>query len=201
MKDQTMFAKTLGLQKNAFMTTISIISTIPKHGEDLLKTSLEQTPWLSGSSKRACLNMTNFYSTFWKNFKSATYQSFEAMEKISSPNSKTEVKESKQTETTEQSSPQRQEKKGPTVIKKTAQVKKTVKASPLPKKEPIVESVQTATQVPFKKPVETKPEQAKPLEVKAKKPILKTSNPSQQKTPTAIDSKVSTEEPTLPTKD
>ncbi len=201
MKNQTMFTKNIELQKTAFVTTISIISTMQQHGEDLLKTSLEQNPWLPESSKRACLNMTNSYSKYWENFKSATHQSIEAMEKISSPNRKTEVKESKQTKTTEQASSPRPEKKGSTVRKKTIRVKKTVKASPLPKKEPIIESVATAKQVPLEKPVEKKSEQAKPIQVKAETPILKTSSTSQQKTVPAVDHKKSKEKPSLHTKD
>ena len=226
MKNQNIFTETLGLQKTAFTTTISIISTMQQHGENLLKTSLEQNPWLPGSSKRACLNMTNIYSKYWENFKSITSQSFESMEKISSPNTKPEIKESKQTKTTEQTSSPHQGKKDAPIRKKTTQVKKTVKAGTSPKKGHITESAPTAKQVSFEKPdvtkpeptkpeptkpeptkpeqakpEPTKPEQAKSIKIKAKKKITETPNPSKQKTPSVIGHKKSTEKNSLPTKD
>lgn len=199
MKNQTMIAKTIGLQKTTFVATISIISTMQQHGEDLLKTSLGQTPWLSGSSKRACLDMTNFYSKYWDNFKSVTDQSFEALEKISSPERKNETKEAKATEQTSISSPAQ---KKPTARKKTPQVKKIVKAKASPKNKSVAESVPTEKPVTLEKPVQPKPpEQAKAIEVKAERPILKASRPSQQKTPPAIGDKKPTAKLSLPTKD
>lgn len=188
MKNQTMITKTIGLQKTAFVTTISIISTMQQHGEDLLKTSLEQNPWLPGSSKRACLNMTNCYSKYWENFKSVTDQSFEAMEKVSSTDRQTGIK------TTEQTSAPSPAQKQPTTRKKTPQVKKTVKAKSVSAKKPVT----------LEKPVQTKPpEQAKTIEVKAEKPILPPPSPSQrqQKTPPAIGNKELKIKHSLPTKD
>jgi len=151
MKNQTMLAKTIGLQKTALETTIEIISAIQQNGEDLLKTSLEETPWLPGSSKRACLDLTKFYSQYWESVKSATDQGFGIIEKISSPDRKKVAKEPTQTKTGERVSGSRPAKKSPVVRKKTTQPQKTVRVKPICEENPVDKNVQVEKQVSLKK--------------------------------------------------
>ena len=88
MDNQTMFAKTIGLQKTAFNNTLTIFSTLQHHGEDLLKMTLEKNPWLPKSSKNACLYWSDFYSKYLENLRSVANQGFAEIERISSPDLK-----------------------------------------------------------------------------------------------------------------
>lgn len=59
IENQTIFSQTIDFYKTAFANTLAIILTMQQQGEDLLKTALEQNPWLPESNRNACLYWTD----------------------------------------------------------------------------------------------------------------------------------------------
>lgn len=186
MENQTTLSKTIGLHKTAFANTLAIISTLQQQGEDLLKTTLEQSPWLPVSSKNACLYWADFYSKSLENLKSMADQGFAEIEQISSPSPKPEENESQQPITTERMPAPRPAKRSPSVRKKSVSAKKTVVAKTLPGKKTI------AQKVPVEKPVPENIPAQKPItqSVAAAKPVahekLEVKKSKEVKTATSI---------------
>jgi len=162
MENKKMLSKTIGLQKTAFTNTLAIISSMQQHGEDLLKTTLEQSPWLPESSKDACLYWADCYSKYLENFKSVADQGFAAIELISLPGTKPEENEPLQTVTKERVPAPRPAKKSPTVRKKTVSAKKAVGAKTLPGKKAVARNIPAQKPVPREKLEVKKPEEIKP---------------------------------------
>lgn len=150
---------------------MAIISTMQQHGEDLLKTTLQQSSWLPGSSKDACLYWADCYAKYLENITAVVDQGFTAIESLASPDTKPGKDGSQQAKTTERVPVPRPAKKNPSVRKKSVSAKKTVVAQTLPKKEAVVHKASVEKSVPQsapdKKPVallkleEKKAEEAK----------------------------------------
>ena len=83
MENQNMLSKTIGLHRTAIADTLAIFSTMQQHGEDILKTTLEQSLWLPESSKKGYLYYADFYAKYLENLKSVTDLSFAEIERIS----------------------------------------------------------------------------------------------------------------------
>ncbi len=204
MYDLNMFSKTIGLHKTAFDNTLMIFYTMQQHGEDLLKTTLGQSPWLPKSSKNACLYLSDVYSEYLENLRSVADQSYAEIERISSPGSKPVAKPAKNElqpkVTTEQAPTPRPAKKSSAASKKTVSTKKTVVANTVPPKEsvtqdasikkPITQSAPTPKQATTQKapteklltherPEETKTAISKPEPSVTKQSI--TDSPSEKK--------------------
>jgi hypothetical protein len=175
MENQTMLSKTIGLHRTAFANTLEVFSTLQQHGENLLKTTLEQSPWLPKSSKNACLYYVDFYSKYLENLKSLADQGFAEIERISSPGSKPEKKESQQTKTTERILAPRPAKKSPPVKNATVSTKKTEVTITLPGEKPDTLNPRTEKTV-----IQNRPEVKKSEEVKATASIPKPSVTNQQ---------------------
>lgn len=161
MKNQTMLSKTIGMQKAVFADSLTIFSTMQQHGEDLLKTTLEQSPWLPGSSKSTCLYWADFYSKYLENLKSVADQGFAAIERVSLPSTKPEENKPQQTKNTARVPAPRPAKKSPAVRKKTAGVKKTVNAKILPGIKAVAQNVSAENPVVREKNEVKKPEEVK----------------------------------------
>jgi hypothetical protein len=106
-----------------------------QQGESLLKTTLEQSPWLPGSSKDACLYWADFYSKYFKNLRSMADQGFAEIERISMPLLKLAENASPQTIPTEKIPTPA--KKSPDVREKKVSAKETLVAKTLPEKKPV----------------------------------------------------------------
>ena len=172
-----MLSKTIGLQKTAFTNTLAIISTMQQHGEYLLKTTLEQSPWLPGSSKDACLYWADFYSEYLENLKSVADQGFAAIERVSLPSTKPEENKPQQAKTTER-------------VSAPHPAKKIVEAKTLPGKRAV------ARNEPAEKPVvREKLEVKKSEDVKAVTSIPKPSVPSEPTAPPVLGDKESAKKP------
>ncbi|MFT5727118.1 MAG: hypothetical protein ACI8PB_001250 [Desulforhopalus sp.] len=161
MKNQTMLSKTIGMQKAVFTNSLAIFSTMQQHGEDLLKTTLEQSPWLLGSSKDACFYWADFSSKYLENLKSVADQGFAAIEQVSSPSTKPEENEPQQTKKTARVPAPRPAKKSPAARKKTVGVKKTVDAKMLPGTKAVAQNVSADNPVAREKNEVKKPEEVK----------------------------------------
>ncbi|EKD38490.1 MAG: hypothetical protein ACD_75C00719G0006, partial [uncultured bacterium] len=61
MDNSTMFSQTIRFQRTAWQNSLAIIAAVQQHGEKLLKTTIEESPWIPGSSKKACL----FWADLW----------------------------------------------------------------------------------------------------------------------------------------
>jgi len=140
MNNQTIISKSLGLNKTTFTNTLAILSTMQQHGESLLKTTLEQNPWLPGSSKDACLYWADFYSKYLKNLKSMADQGFAEIERISLPLLKLAENASPQTIVTEIIPTPLPAKKSPDVREKKVSAKETLVAKTLPEKKLVTQN-------------------------------------------------------------
>lgn len=186
----------IGLQKTLFDNTYNAVTVMQQQGEDLLKTTLEQSPWLPISSKNAYLYCADFYSKYLENLKSMADLGFAEIERISSPGSKLEEKESQQTTTTERILPPRPAKKSPAVRRKKVSAKKTVNANTLPGKKPVTRNPPTEKTVTQNAPTEKtvihdRPEVKKSEEVQAATSIPKPSVTSQTTADPALGNKES----------
>jgi hypothetical protein len=137
MNNQTIISKSLGLNKTTFTNTLAILSTMQQHGESLLKTTLEQNPWLPGSSKDACLYWADFYSKYLNSLKSMADQGFADIERISLPLLNLAENASRQTIATEIIPTPLPAKKSPDVREKKVSAKETLVAKMLPEKMPV----------------------------------------------------------------
>lgn len=176
----------IGLQKTLFDNTYNAVTVMQQQGEDLLKTTLEQSPWLPISSKNAYLYCADFYSKYLENLKSMADLGFAEIERISSPGSKLEEKESQQTTTTERILPPRPAKKSPAVRRKKVSAKKTVNANTLPGKKTVTQNAPTEKTV-----IHDRPEVKKSEEVQAATSIPKPSVTSQTTADPALGNKES----------
>ncbi|MGB3223383.1 MAG: hypothetical protein WBB23_11335 [Desulforhopalus sp.] len=169
MDNQTIISKSLGLNKTAFTNTLAIFSTMQQQGESLFKTTLEQSPWLPGSSKDACLYWFDFYSKYLNSLQSMADQSFEEMERISLPLLKLVEEASPQAIATEKSSTPLPAKKRPAVRDKKVSAKETSVAKTLPEKKSVSQNV------PAEKPTPRNASAAKPApkNASAEKPAPK----------------------------
>lgn len=200
MEIQTALSKTIGLQKVAFSNTLAIFSTLQQQGEDLLKTTLEQSPWLPVGSKNVCLFWADYYSKSLENMKSMADQGFAEIERMSSTAKTPEENKSQQTITKKQVAAPRSEKRRPSVKAKTVHVKKNVVTEALPSEKKIAEKVpvekQVVQEVPAKNPVaHEKLESIKSEEVKAMTSMQKPTAISHQTAPLASREKESTGDP------
>jgi hypothetical protein len=184
MENQTMLSKTIGMQRTAFTNTLSLFSTMHQQGENLLKTTMEQNPWLPKSSKNACFYWSDIYSKYLENLNFVANQGFAEIEKFSSPGLKLEKNESQQKNTTEKKVASRPAKKSPTAGEKTVSAKKTEATNTSPPKKQVAPNTPTEKPVTLKTPSEKlitheKTEVKKPEEVKAEASAMKPSTISQ----------------------
>jgi hypothetical protein len=194
MKNQTMLSKTIGMQKAVFADSLAIFSTMQQHGEDLLKTTLEQSPLLPGSSKSAYLYWADFYSEYLENLKSVADQGFAAIERVSLPSTKPEENKPQLAKNTKRVPAPRPAKASPVVRKKTVAVKKTVDAKMLPGKKALAQNVSAENPVAREK-LEVKKEVKKSEEVKPATSIPKPSVVSEPIAPPVLGAKESAQKP------
>jgi hypothetical protein len=149
MNNQTIISKSLGLNKTTFTNTLAILSTVQQQGESLLKTTLEQNPWLPGSSKDACFYWADIYSEYLKNLKSMANQGFAEIERISLSGLKLVENESGQTIATEIVPTSLPAKKSPDDKEKKVSAKETLDAKMLPEKMPVTQNEPTEKPAPL----------------------------------------------------
>jgi hypothetical protein len=148
MNNQTIISKSLGLNKTTLTNTLAILSTVQQQGESLLKTTLEQNPWLPGSSKDACLYWADFYSDYLKNLKSMADQGFAEIERISLSGLKLAENESGQTIATEIIPTPLSAKKSPDNKEIKESAKETPVTKMLPEKMPVTQNEPTEKAAP-----------------------------------------------------
>lgn len=201
MENQKILSKTINLQKTTFTNTMAIISTMQKHGEDLLKTTLTQSSWLPENSKDACLYWADCYSKHLENIQSVVDQGFAAIELLSSPGTNGEKDESQQAIiTTEKVPAPRPAKKSPRVKKKTVSAKKTLITKTSPSKEAVVQNASVEKSVPQSAPdikpvAHEKLEEKKSAEAKATTSTQQPLFTRQPAAPPALKDKESAKKP------
>ncbi len=134
--DKPMFLKTMDLQKTVISCGLSIFSGMQKNAEALLKTSLEQSPWLPAASKTACLYTAECSSKYLENLQLMTEQGFNELERISLSCTKPLGKVAQQKKATIKTAKPAPVAKSPSVTKKTASAGKMEAAK--------IEAVETA---------------------------------------------------------
>lgn len=183
MENHTMLSSTIGLHKTALNNTLTFFSTVHRQGENLLKTTLEQNPWLPESSKDACFYWSDIYSKYLENLKIAANRGFIEIEKFSSPSSKLQEHTSSQEKTTVLKTPPRSTNKGQIAGEKTVSPKRTKATKTTSDKKPIAPII--STEKPFAPKITTEklithenPEVKKTEEIKAEASTLAPSAPN-----------------------
>ncbi len=62
MDNLNLLCQTIRFQRTALQNSLAMIAAVQQHGERLLKATLEQSPWIPGESKDACL----FFAGIWR---------------------------------------------------------------------------------------------------------------------------------------
>ena len=205
-----MLSSTIGLHKTALNNTLSFFATMHQQGENLLKTTLKQNPWLPESSKDACFYWSDIYSKYLENLKIAANQSFTEIEKLSSPSSKQEKNVSPQEKTTTPKPPPRSVNKSQMAEEKTVSPKRTKITKTTSAKKPVAQNLSTEKPITpnidakklithenpaVKKTEEGKAEASLLAPSATSQPINKSSNVSQPNKESALENKVPTRNP------
>jgi len=62
MDNLNLLCQTIRFQRTALQNSLAMISAVQQHGEKLLKTTLEQSPWIPGEGKDACLFLAGLWT-------------------------------------------------------------------------------------------------------------------------------------------
>ncbi len=124
MKYQNMFSRSIGFQKTAIAGTLGVISSLQHHGEALLKTTLEQNPWISESNRKACCDWTEVCVKNFESMKDLVDQGLAEMDRIFTPSPKQDKEVQQQTATKAQR-PDPLPAKKTSSARRTAPIKKT----------------------------------------------------------------------------
>jgi len=157
MDIQTMFSKTIDFNKTAFASTMALVSSVQQHGEALMKTTLEQSPWLPESSKRACLFWADACTQNLENMKILVDHSLTGMERLAEMSPAGDDKPQKAAARAQRPAPSPAQ-PTPANRKKAAQTKKSMAA------KTAADEKATLQKKPVEKPASPK---EKPAEVKA----------------------------------
>lgn len=168
MDNQTIISTSLGFNNTTLTNTLTILSDMQQHGESLLKTTLEQTPWLPGSSKDVCLYWVDSYSTYLKNLKAMADLGIAEMERISLPLQKLAANEPRQAIAAETIPNPLPAKKSSSVREKKDNAKETLVDKMLPEKMTVNRTVSAEKTVPNEPP-----EKPAPQNVSAEKPAAR----------------------------
>ncbi len=171
-------------QKDLCESTFSIATSVQENCENLLKDSLDLTPWFPDEGKKACLYWSERYWSTLANLKGSSLLSIEYLEKIITP-PKSQVKDSP-TEKKASAAQARAATKPKAAVKKTTQAKssatqkKTPTASATARKTSAAKKSTTAKTAAKKTPVK-KTQEAK----KSVSPKPKTAQPTAAQTAAA----------------
>jgi hypothetical protein len=127
MDNQKMLSQTIQFQRTAWQNSMAIFSAVQQHGEELLKTTIQQSPWLPGSSKKACLLWADIWTKNLAGMTELVEQNLANMERLSSTAGQTIKKEKPLKRATAKPQPSPQPK---AAARKVTAEKKT--AAPIP---------------------------------------------------------------------
>lgn len=63
MDNLSLLRQTIRFQRTALQNSLAMLNAVQQHGESLLKTTLDHSPWLPGEGRDACL----FWTGLWTN--------------------------------------------------------------------------------------------------------------------------------------
>ncbi len=89
MYNQDLYSRAVRFQKTAVDNTFLIFSTLQGHGEQLLKKSLEKTPWMTESGRKTCTYFSDSCIDGSNYVKNIIDQGFDEMEKLLAKGKKT----------------------------------------------------------------------------------------------------------------
>ena len=182
MDNLNLLCQTIRFQRTALQNSLAMISAVQQHGEKLLKSTLEQSPWIPGEGKDACL----FWAGFWtKNLTGMTDlvdKNLATMERLTSTGEKREAGKGKPPEkpaagpkeppsvAAKQATPERKQEATPEK-KPSAEKSKTEEKEMTPPKEK--EQTAMAKTEAQKAPVSEQPPEKKPEQPHGKPPAEK----------------------------
>jgi hypothetical protein len=188
-----MLSQTIRFQRTAWQNSLAIITAVQQHGEKLLKTTIQQSSWIPGSSKEACL----FWADIWtKNLAGMTDlvdKNLADMERLSSTGEQATKKEKppkKASVNPPEPPPPQAAARKPISEKKTVAVKPQAAEKAMPSTKPAVELPKKPAVEPATKPVMVQPakpgiEQAAAVKTTAPKAPVPEQPPGKQ--PTTIE--------------
>jgi hypothetical protein len=128
MYDQHLYTKVVRFQRAAVDNTFAIFTSLQGYGENILKKSLEQNPWLPETSKVTCMGLTDTCLHGSKNLRKFIDQGFDEMERLVAGTATTQERE-RPAKNTHASQPAAAAKKQKSRKKSVAPPKPTGKAS------------------------------------------------------------------------
>lgn len=184
MDNLNLLCQTIRFQRTALQNSLAMISAVQQHGEKLLKTTLDQSPWIPGEGKDACL----FWAGIWtKNLTGMTDlvdKNLATMERFTSTGEKRQAGKERPPEkpaaepkeppsvVAKKAAPERKQETAPERKPSTEKSQTEEKEMPPPKEKEQTAMVKTETQkAPVsEQPPEKKPEQphGKPMSEKKK---------------------------------
>jgi hypothetical protein len=99
MDNQQMLCRTIRFQRTALQNSMAIISAVQQNGENLLKTTLEQSPWIPGNSKKACLFWAGIWTKSLTGMTDLIDRNLAEMERLTSAGNRTTAEEKLQEKT------------------------------------------------------------------------------------------------------
>ena len=182
MDNLNLLCQTIRFQRTALQNSLAMISAVQQHGEKLLKSTLDQSPWIPGEGKDACL----FWAGLWtKNLTGMTDlvdKNLATMERLTSTGKKREAgkarpPEKPAAEPTEPPQPSVAAKKATPERQQGAEKPQTEEKEMPPAKEK--EQTAMVKAEPQKAPVSEHPPEKKPEQPHGKPPSekKKTSEP------------------------
>jgi len=142
-----MLNQTIKFQRTALQNSLALVYTVQQHGQKFLESTLDQSPWIPGDSKKVCLFWADFYTKNLTGVTDLVDQNLAKLERMA-----TREKEAKKAQEKPSAPMQRPEPPEP-----SATAKKTA---------PEEKAAAEKTQVPEKEP-STKPAEEKTVTVKA----------------------------------
>lgn len=134
MDNQKMLSQTIRFQRTAWQNSLALFSAVQQHGEELLKTTIQQSPWIPGNSKKACLLWADIWTKNLAGITELVDQNLANMERLSSTADQTIKKEKPLRRASAKPQPPPQPK---AVARKVSAEKTTVAAIPPTAEKPI----------------------------------------------------------------
>jgi hypothetical protein len=128
MDNLKMLCQTIRFQRAALQNSLALAYAVQQHGQKFLKSTLDQSPWIPGDSKKACLFWADFYTKNLTGVTDLVDQNLSKLERMATVNREKEAKRAKEKPSAPIHSPETPQSSAPE--KKTAPEEKTTAKTP-----------------------------------------------------------------------
>lgn len=144
MDNLKMLCQTIRFQRAALQNSLALVYAVQQHGQKFLKSTLDQSPWIPGDSKKACLFWADFYTKNLTGVTDLVDQNLAKLERMATVNREKEAKKAQEKPSAPMQPPEPPQPS--TTAEKTAPEEKTaVETAQVPEKEPPTKPVEEQT--------------------------------------------------------